>query len=469
MSNKLKSHSRVLLIMMILLAPLRSAVQAQESAGNPRLLLIAVDGLRPDYVLDADRYKLAIPNLRNLVRTGMYATSVKGVIPTVTYPSFTTILTGASPARHGIVANTTFDPMNRNATGWDWYAEDIRVPTLWDVARTAGITTASVHWPVSVGAPVTWNLPQIWRTGMADDRKLLRALATNGLQMELEAAVGSPYADGIDETISGDENRARFTAKLIERHRPGFVTAYFTALDHEQHQSGPFTPKVFATLESIDSIIGMLIDVSRKTSGENVTVAIVSDHGFERTNREVNLLSAFRTAGLITFDSALSDKVKDWRASVWSAGASAAIVLKDRQDAKMRTQVRALLALLAADSTNGIDRVLEAGELQERGGFPDATFLVNLRHGYQIGYATTGPIVGAKSVGGMHGYLPDNPAMSSAFLIAGPGISRGASLGAIDLRDIAPTLASVLRVEIPTAEGRRLMLGVHEATAGSTR
>ncbi len=74
----------------------------------------------------------------------------------------------------------------------------------------AGRTTGNVHWPVTVGARITWNLPQYWRTGEADDRKLVRALSTPGLYDAMERDVGSPYADGIDESIAGDELRARF-------------------------------------------------------------------------------------------------------------------------------------------------------------------------------------------------------------------------------------------------------------------
>ena len=102
-------------------------------------------------------------------------------MPTLTYPSHVTLLTGVTPATHGVTGNLTFDPYNTNQYGWDWYASDIKVPTLWDAAHAAGLSTANVHWPVSVGAPVDWNLPQIWRTGSPDDRKLLAALATPGL------------------------------------------------------------------------------------------------------------------------------------------------------------------------------------------------------------------------------------------------------------------------------------------------
>ena len=60
------------------------------------------------------------------MREGAYATGVRGVIPTVTYPSHATLVTGVSPAIHGIHSNTTFDPLPKNQGGWYWYASDIK-------------------------------------------------------------------------------------------------------------------------------------------------------------------------------------------------------------------------------------------------------------------------------------------------------------------------------------------------------
>ncbi len=74
------------------------------------------------------------------------------VLPTVTYPDHTTLITGVWPAEHGIINNSLFDPNHNLAGAWYWYAESIKVPTLWDAAHQAGIGTASVSWPVSVNA-----------------------------------------------------------------------------------------------------------------------------------------------------------------------------------------------------------------------------------------------------------------------------------------------------------------------------
>src|SRR5579863_1158911 len=195
-----RSVTRIALLLLALLG-------AATAASAQPVLLISLDGLRPGDISDAPARGLKVPNLRRFLAQGSYADGVIGILPTVTYPSHTTLITGAAPARHGIVNNLTFDPTQINREGWYWYASDIKVPTLWDAAHAAHLTTGNIHWPVSVGAcSIDWNLPQIWITGHPDDAKLLAALATPGLLQELEASEGD-YADGIDDSIAGDETR----------------------------------------------------------------------------------------------------------------------------------------------------------------------------------------------------------------------------------------------------------------------
>lgn len=47
--------------------------------------------------------------------------------------------------------------------------------------------------------------------------------------------------------------------------------------------------------------------------------------------------------------------------------------------------------------------------------------------------------------------------MDAAFLIAGDGIQGGQDLGRVDMRDVAPTLAGLLGLTLPEAEGRDLL------------
>jgi predicted AlkP superfamily pyrophosphatase or phosphodiesterase len=419
------------------------------------VILVSIDGLRPDYVLEADKHGLRIPNLRRFLREGSFATGVKGVIPTVTYPSHTTIVTGVWPSRHGIYANHPFDPLGRNQGGWYWYAEDIRVPTLWDAARDAGLKTANINWPVTVGARITYNVPQIWRAGTEDDRKLVRALSTTGLVDELERDLG-PYADGEDESVAGDELRGRFAAHLLERKRPDFMTVYFSGLDAEEHLSGPFSPASLAVLERIDAIVGVLRVATERVGEGRAVFCVVSDHGFVRTEKEVNLLTAFRSTGLLEFDE--DNRVASWQATTWQAGASAAVMLNPANSSSVRPKVRQLLERLADDPENGISEVIEAERLHSLGGFPQAAFLIGLKLGYRVGSRTTGPVVVHAKAGGMHGYLPEHPEMNASFFIVGAGIPTGRSWGEIDMRDIAPTLAGLLGVKFPSADGRSCLI-----------
>src|SRR5579872_7367556 len=127
----MKNYRRVAALVLIWLS---SAGQA----GAAPVLMISIDGLSPEYLLKADAHGLKVPTLRRFLIEGTYADGVTGVVPTVTYPSHTTLLTGVWPTEHGIFANVTFNP-TLAVESWYWYAQDIRVPTLWDAAQHAGM------------------------------------------------------------------------------------------------------------------------------------------------------------------------------------------------------------------------------------------------------------------------------------------------------------------------------------------
>jgi predicted AlkP superfamily pyrophosphatase or phosphodiesterase len=431
------------------------AAAADVPGGAPMVLLISVDGMKPEAVIAAQSHGLKVPNLRSFMTDGVYASGVRGVLPTLTYPSHTTLLTGASPAKHGVLDNTTFDPLLRNARGWYWYAEDVKVPTLWDAAAAAHLTTANVYWPVSVGANITYNLPQIWRAGTDDDLKLQRALGTPGLEQELSAELGR-YPGGMEETVAEDEVRARFAIRLLEKKHPRLLTVYLTGLDTEEHLSGPFSPKSNQTLERLDAVVGSLRAAAEKAAPGRATVCVVSDHGFAAIEHDVNLYAAFLEAGLFSIDK--DKKVIDWKAMLWPAGGSVAVMLADPKDEQVRTRVKTLLGNLAGDPANGIDRIWSREEIQRSGGFPQAAFLVSFKIGYEMAYDLSLPLITKPGNLGMHGYVPERAEMRSSFFIVGPQVRKGRSLGEIDMRQIAPTIAGILRIRLSGAEMPALAL-----------
>jgi predicted AlkP superfamily pyrophosphatase or phosphodiesterase len=450
-------------------AVLTLSIAAPAQKTKKLVILISIDGMKPEAVLDASSHGLKLPNLTAMMHDGIYSTGVTGVLPTLTYPSHTTIMTGVSPAKHGIYSNTTFDPLNQNEQGWYWYTEDIKVPTLWDAAHAAGLKTANVYWPVSVGtsaihAPIDYNLSQIWRTNTPDDLKLQRSVSTPGLIAELETKAGingapdvtamdtapGHYPNGEEETVAEDEVRAKYAVELLALKHPDFMTVYFTGLDTQEHKTGPFSPEANAVLERIDALVGQVRAAAEKQAPGRAYVCVISDHGFASVTKDVNLYSEWLKNGFFTLNE--QHKIASWKAMLWPMGGSAAVILADPNDTVTRTKVDTLLAKLASDPANGIARILTHDEVVAGGGLNQAESIISMSPGYELGYQFTGLLVTPGSSGGMHGYPPDRPEMRSSFFLVGPSVAHNKSLNQIDMRNIAPTLARILGSKLPDAE-----------------
>lgn len=444
------------------------SIYAPAQKKKPLVILISIDGMKPEAVLDAQAHGLKVPNLTQMMHDGVYSTGVTGVLPTLTYPSHTTILTGVSPAKHGILSNTTFDPLNVNQQGWYWYTEDIKVPTLWDAAHATGLKTANVYWPVSVGssamhAPIDFNLSQVWRTGTPDDLKLQRSVSTPGLIAELEAkagVAGAPdlaamdaapghYPGGEEETAAEDETRAKYAVELLTLKHPDFMTVYFTGLDTQEHKTGPFSPEANAVLERIDALVGQVRAAAEKQAPGDAYVCVISDHGFASVQKDVNLYSVLLKNGFFSLNE--EHKIASWKAMLWPMGGSAAVILADPNDTATQTKIDTLLAKLAADPANGISRIISHDEVVRMGGLTQAESIISMAPGFALGYQFTDPLITPGS-GGTHGYPPDRPEMHSSFFLVGPSVVHGKSLDGLDMRSIAPTLAHIMGAKLPDAE-----------------
>jgi predicted AlkP superfamily pyrophosphatase or phosphodiesterase len=451
----------------IALCLLLAASSLLAQARQP-VLLISVDGLRPDYVTKADENHLRIPNLRRMMAGGTYADGVTGVFPTVTYPSHTTLVTGVWPAEHGILNNTRFDPERNLFNAWYWYADQIKTSTLWSAAHAAGLHTASVSWPVTVDATsIDTLIPEYWRTpspGDAfnpDDRFLMNAISRpDGELTRIAQRTATPYMMGNDTTLAGDEVRTRYSLDILQQHRPEFMTIHLSSLDEEEHLHGPFSPEANADLEGIDGMLARLAEQELRNY-PNAVVVIVSDHGFAKVDHATNLYIPFIQVGLIQIDKSPSGApvVKLWKAQPWIAGCMAPIVLHDPADSATRDAARSLLDILAADPANGIEAILDHNAVTALGGFPDAPFVVTFRPGYCNGGAISGPLVTDSTQKGTHGYNPaTTPEMRASFFVTGQGIALGRDLGVVDMRQIAPALAQLLGVSLPSAKQPALSL-----------
>jgi predicted AlkP superfamily pyrophosphatase or phosphodiesterase len=323
-----------------------------------------------------------------------------------------------------------------------------------------------VGWPVSVGADsVDYLIPEYWRvSGMSEgqtpsDRDLIAALSRPETMLaQMQDQLG-PYMMGNDTTLAGDEIKTRYALEILKKQKPAFMTIHLSSLDESEHEHGPFSMEANKDLEAIDGMVSRLADAAR-ANDPSAVVLVVSDHGFVPLTHQVNLNIPFLQAGLIKATVSADGKsaaIASWTAQPWLASGMVAIMIRDSNDLETRKQVSLLLQKLASDPNNGISAVLDSGEIKKHGGFPDAAFLVAFRPGYYTGGNWSGDVVTTLpgSRGG-HGFSPDFPELRASFFIAGQGIAHHRDLGVIDMRQIAPTVAGILKVSLPAAEAKPL-------------
>jgi predicted AlkP superfamily pyrophosphatase or phosphodiesterase len=197
------------------------------------------------------------------------------------------------------------------------------------------------------------------------------------------------------------------------------------------------------------------------TNDPQAVAVVVSDHGFMPIAHRVNLFLPFIRANLLQTSIDMQTKavkVISWKAQPWPAGGMAAVMLNPAAPAGDE-EVRSLLHSLQSDAANGIAEVLERDAIKARGGFPDAAFLVLMKPGYYVaGDPASDMLTEIGGTHGSHGFSPDFPEMRSSLFISGVGVARNRDLGIVDMRQIAPTVAQLLKISMPSAKAVTLPL-----------
>jgi predicted AlkP superfamily pyrophosphatase or phosphodiesterase len=423
-------------------------------APDRHVIVVSIDGLMPASYLDPDAHGLEVPTLRAMRAGGAYAEGVMSVLPTVTYPAHTSIATGAWPATHGIGTNTVFDPLEKNLNGWYWYAEDIAVPTIWDAAREAGLRTALINWPVTVGARATALVPEYWRAGTEDDAKLARAMSTPGLLDAVQERFPDLW-DRFTPPHVADAASVDVAVHLLETAAPNLMLVHTWMVDEYQHRSGPWSDQARARIETADAQLARLIEAAQRAGiWERTTIVVVSDHGFVAVDTTLRPGALVKEHDLVTLDDA--GKVIDWRVGFIASAGTTFFYLKDEGDTEALARLQRVLTPMASGEGATLRTVYDRDAIRELRGDPTAVLAVEAADGHAFAGGYDGPWI-SPGHKGQHGFDPRRPEMQAALLIYGPGIAPGVIPDA-RLVDVAPTIAGWLELDLPTAEGRPLAM-----------
>lgn len=426
---------------------------------NRIVVVISVDGLAAFY---GDDPQAQMPTLRALADAGARAARMKVSAPSVTWPNHTTLVTGVTPARHGVVGNDYFDRAAGKTVVLMTDPESdkerlVRAPTLYDVAHERGLRTAAIRWPATRNAKnLDWTLPDVFSD------ELLHKFTTPALMAQCRQAGiwsdGEPVRYGQHELqIVSDETCTRVFNFILHTHRPHLALLHLTHVDTVEHMQGPRTPEAYAAIKAADEQVRQVWEELKKDFDGQSTLFIVSDHGFSPVERMILPNVVLRDAGLVEVR---GSKASGGSVQVVVEGGAALVYVRD--SAKRAEVIKR--ATNAFAGVEGIGTIAGPGQLKQHGlaepeqdpRSPD--LLLFAQEGYSFGETATGAVavVERGALRGSHGHDENLPCMDATFIAWGRGIKKGARLGPIQNTDVAPTISRLLDLPLRGAEGHPL-------------
>jgi predicted AlkP superfamily pyrophosphatase or phosphodiesterase len=398
---------------------------------------------------------MPIPNLRKLAAEGAAADSMVVSNPSITWINHTTLVTGVEPRRHGVLFNGL---LHRGAPGqpptleqWADKAAMVHVPTLYDVAFKAGLKTAQVDWVAILNSGTIHH-------------EFLELPSINGATEREMVADGDATVDDIRAFSKGanitwrDRIWTNAAIHIVQKHQPNLLLFHLLTTDSVNHAFGPGTIASYAAYGYADSLIGDLMRAVEKAGlKDRTTWLIVTDHGFKKVKRTIDVNVVLKDAGLIRYQ---GDKVKDCDAYAMPEGGLCFVYVTDpAKKAELLPKLKTLCG-----GIEGIDQVID-GEQAHTLGMPTpeenpgaGELILYAKPGYAFLKSPVGPVsvVDTKSYLGTHGYPASDPELEGIFIASGYGIKPGSKLGKIPNLDVAPTAARLLGVTIPDVQGKVL-------------
>ncbi len=205
------------------------------AAAGDRLILITVDGLRPDAISPE-----ATPAIDALRRSGIHAEKAINDLPSATLPNHATLLTGLVGDVHGLVAN--FDLPGR-----------IAYPTLFDFVANAGMRSAFF----ASKSKLDYLAPP----------DVVETVRTIG---ELE-----PLVDELLTHIRSDG--------------PDVIFVHLREPDSTGHQFGWMSSAYFDALRLSDQQVERIVSAAQSDLSRNTYFVLTADHGGDGTNHFLNI------------------------------------------------------------------------------------------------------------------------------------------------------------------------------------
>lgn len=390
----------------------------------------------------AEDWSLAasLPHMARLLEKGAYSNQLQSVDPSLTYVAHTTMVTGVSPHRHGILHNNPFQPFIAEVEqAWHWFYKQIQVPTLYDLLHQQGMTTAAILWPVTAGAKIKFHLPEVRAIG--NENQILKVLRYGSpfYCLDMERRFGS-LRNGIEQP-NLDNFIAAVAAHTLRTKLPNLMLIHFIELDEMKHHHGTQSAQAKQAIVNMDEHLGQLIKAAEEAGILDETVfVVVGDHSQLDLHTKIYLNRHLRKMGLIHE----TPTEKKWKAWFQSTGGGAYLHIAPGEE-ETKSILLKWLEEISSEADSGIERFFELSGL----------IFVEAKSGYCFDddWQEPNDLVPTREAthGATHGYSKDRENYTSNVLFSGLGIQNNQNLGPVRMVDIAPTLAALF--ELPFSEG----------------
>lgn len=220
--------------------PAAALAAVPESSLSRNVVLVSIDGLRPDAIAAFNA-----PTLSRLVKEGSYTMAAETILPSKTLPSHTSMLSGEPPDRHGVLWNTAFD----DAPGV------LEIPTVFSAARENGYRTAAFF-----------------------SKSKFSHLQVPGTLDYSQAPRGWFGRWSADDTLDDVEQH-------LASKRPNLLFVHLTDPDTAGHGYGWMTPQYARGVLRADRAVGRLLAAADKAYGAGeYTIIVTADHGGHGTD-----------------------------------------------------------------------------------------------------------------------------------------------------------------------------------------
>lgn len=419
---------------------------------NKHIIVISIDALNAldfNYIKDLTTFK-------SFISEGSYVRNMYSIYPSLTYPCHTSIITGTYPNKHGIVSNKKCQPERYKKPEWYWYEKSIKVPTIFDYAKKQGYTCASILWPVMAGAPITYNMPELWpiepgcfiSNYIKNSSRNLIIPALKNVKLSCSA---QPTLDNIADDISN---------YLILKKQPNLLFIHFTQLDYTMHRLGTSATKIQCILNTMDSRIEGLINSTKKANIYDQTdFIILGDHGMNNYKYYICMNSFFKENKLIITND--RNRIISWKAFCNACGGSAQICIKPEGDKQLYKKVYTQLLELQSNSESGIKKVYTSEETNRLFHLDNSfQFVLEAKDGYVFNNHICNQLIIPRTKLSRphiadHGFLPTHPNMRTLLFAKGNNINN-AYIPRATLVDVAPTIAKIMNIPMKNIDGKCL-------------